>query len=91
MVIDATPVVRPEFRREYGWLGFNPRGQYMDVWTVTLAYSCDDTGGESPPATYSHPAGPTCLLVTARPEIPDGKRYGVYRAVYEANGSWTPT
>lgn len=90
MFVDDTGVAAYSFRREYGWKGFTPRGQYMDIWEVRVQWSCDDQGGESPPATWAwQGASPTCLLVSGTPEIPSGRRYGTYTAIYEANGPWT--
>lgn len=91
MVIDMTPTVTPSFERQWNWKGFVPYGQYMDVWEVRVEWPCDDSGGETVPASWVHQdSGTVCLLQSARPEIGRNRRYGVYVALYRQQSDWIP-
>jgi hypothetical protein len=55
-----------------------------NVIEYRLTWAIDDTGGESPPATYSG-----ADLVSHGPEIAYGGSAGLYVALYASKGAWS--
>ncbi len=71
--------------RNHTILGEQTRTRYR----VRVMWPCDDTGGESPPSTYTHPVGGSCDLVQSAPEIGYLNLNGVYVAIYETETAWS--
>lgn len=88
-LLETTPAVREsetiEWRRTW-------TGAYLQrtLYEIRCEWACDATGGESVPATRLHvKGGVTCNLETdGPPQIPHGRQYGVYPAVYRYRGGW---
>lgn len=77
----SNPQVVEESDVEYRSLMFGD--QKRTVTTYRLTWAIDDTGGESPPSTYSG-----ADLMHAAPEIEYGGQAGLYVAVYRTEGGW---
>ena len=87
-LLETTPYVVTSKWKETDFhtiLGERWRWRYR----VRAEWSCDDTGGESPPTTYSHPDSVDDLdIVSAEPQLSHGKPNGIYVAIYEGEGDW---
>lgn len=83
---EATPFVTYGFWREKGnhtILG----AYYVDHYRVRAEWAIDNTGGESPPATYSHPDFGDCELVSGEPGVRHHQLSGIYTAIYEGDSA----
>ena len=80
----GSPHVVESFNRKTRTIGLGSIEQYKDITEYRLTWPVDDSGGESPPATYS---GAT--LTSSGPGPQYGAATGQYVAIYRDEGSWT--